>query len=210
MIVYNFTKDSKLRNYGFYRPGSSNSITEPVTLAEAKAHLRIESSDDDTYITTLISVARGICENYVGFLLAYNDSLTYYLDRFPDRQEIILYGISGLDAGTTVIKYHNKNGVLTTFDATKYNSDEHSIPSRIFLKDGESFPETDSYTPSAVQITFEAGLQGYLMPKPLYQAILLTIGHLFENRQNVVVGGKGYDIPQTAEYLMNPYRVISI
>ncbi len=212
MIIYNFVRENKLRDYGFLRPDSSNQITEPVTLSEAKDHLRIDSSftTDDSYITTLISVSRAICENYVGFLLANNDDLTYYLDKFPDSEVIYLMGVFEADGGTLNIKYWDKNNNLTSLDGSKFIVDENSIPSRIFLKDGESFPETYTGRPSAIYIEMEAGPQGYSMPKPLYQAILLTIAHLYENRQNVVVGGKGYEIPMTAEYLMNPYRVISV
>ena len=35
---------------------------EPVSLAEAKLHCRVDGSDDDALITTLISVARGHAE----------------------------------------------------------------------------------------------------------------------------------------------------
>jgi len=212
MIVYNFIKNHKLRDYGILREGSSNVITEPVSLNEAKAHLRIDSSftSDDTYITTLISVARSICENYVGYLLAYNDSLVYFLDKFPDNEVIYLNGVAFLDSGTTVIKYYDNNDSLTTLSASKYSVDEKSIPSRIFLKEPESFPDTSSSIPNAVRVEFEAGSQGGDLPKAIYQAILLTIGHYYENRQNVVVGGRGYEIPMTAEYLLNPFRVINI
>tara|TARA_R100000388_G_scaffold39921_2_gene30816 strand:+ start:2872 stop:3504 length:633 start_codon:yes stop_codon:yes gene_type:complete len=210
MIIYNFIKNHKLQNYGFLREGVSNSVTEPVTLSQAKAHLRVENSVDDTYITTLISVARSICENYVGYLLANNDSLFYYLDKFPDNEVIYLNGVAFIDSGTTVIKYHNKNDVLTTFSATNYIVDEESIPSRIFLKEDSSFPDTTTSRPSAVRIEFEAGSQGTQVPKAVYQAILMTIGHLYENRQNVVVGARGYELPMTAEYLLNPYRVINV
>ena len=38
--------------------------TEPITLVEAKAHLRVDFSDEDTYIDTLIVAARRYCEAY--------------------------------------------------------------------------------------------------------------------------------------------------
>lgn len=39
-------------------------VIEPVTLEEAKAHLRVEFDDDDTYITALISAAREYVESF--------------------------------------------------------------------------------------------------------------------------------------------------
>ena len=39
---------------------------EPITTAEAKTHLRVEHSSDDTFIDTLITAARRACERYCG------------------------------------------------------------------------------------------------------------------------------------------------
>ena len=213
MIIYNFLQNRKLRDYGFFRLGSGNVVTEPVTLSQAKEHLRIESSftTDDTYITTLISVARSICENYVGFLLSNNDTVVYYLDQFPNNEVIDLYGLSKIDASSTAVKYYDSNDSLQTFPTSRYEVDEESIPSRLFLKSNASWPTTSDSRPSAIFIECEAGYTYDFLPKAIYQAILLTIGHLYENRQNVVIGaGKPYDVPQTAEHLLNTYRVVSI
>ena len=38
--------------------------TEPLTLTEAKEHLRVDGTDEDTLITSIITVARKLCENY--------------------------------------------------------------------------------------------------------------------------------------------------
>lgn len=45
-------------------------ITEPITLAEAKSFLRVSHNLDDSYITTLITTAREFVENYQGRLIA--------------------------------------------------------------------------------------------------------------------------------------------
>ena len=212
MLFNFFNHSSKLVNYGSLREGAANVVTEPVTLNEAKAHLRVESSftDDDTYINTLISVSRNICENYVGFMLAHNTKVHYYMDGFPNNEVIYLYGVSNLASLT--IHYDDQNNDNQLLDSSLYNIDTHSIPSRIFLKENSNFPSTSESIPSAVNITIDAGpLSSYQLPRALYQSILLTIGHLYENRQNVVVGdGRPYEVPQTAEYLMNSFRVISI
>lgn len=38
--------------------------TEPITLAEAKAHCYIDGTDDDVYVSSLITACRQIVENY--------------------------------------------------------------------------------------------------------------------------------------------------
>ena len=45
-------------------------ITEPITLTEAKSFLRVEHNLDDDYITSLISVARSYVEEFQGRLIA--------------------------------------------------------------------------------------------------------------------------------------------
>src|SRR3972149_6244208 len=55
---------------------------EPITAAEAKAHMRITTSDDDTYIATLITVSRKMVENIINRALI-TQTWNYYLPYFP-------------------------------------------------------------------------------------------------------------------------------
>jgi len=43
----------------------TDATVEPVTLTEAKLYMRIDTSDDDTLITDLITAARQTCENWL-------------------------------------------------------------------------------------------------------------------------------------------------
>ena len=55
---------------------------EPVTLSEAKAHLRVDSTDDDAYIATLITAAREWVEAYLDRTLVHTQWVMRF-DRFP-------------------------------------------------------------------------------------------------------------------------------
>ena len=57
-------------------------VVEPVTITEAKAHLRVDTADDDTYIGTLITAAREWCEQYLDRTLV-NTQWAMRLERFP-------------------------------------------------------------------------------------------------------------------------------
>ena len=49
--------------------------------------------------------------------------------------------------------------------------------------------------------------QGGVLPKPLYQAILLMIGHLYDTREPVMVGVSVVKCPYTLDYLVAPYKI---
>lgn len=197
--------------YGILRPRSTNSITELVTLSEAKDHLRVTNSDDDTYITTLISVARSICEQYVGFFLSRNSSMVYYLDRFPDSKYIILNGV--WMPGTVIIQYYDTNDSQQTISSSDYNIDENSRPARIKFNENTDYPEASENIPNPISIRMTNCGPSDVdeLPKAIHQAILMTIGHYYENRQDVIVGsGKPYDMPKASEHLLNPFRIVGV
>jgi hypothetical protein len=54
--------------------------------------------------------------------------------------------------------------------------------------------------------TLASNLSGGVLPKPLYQAILLLIGHLYATREPVMVGVSVVKCPFTLEYLIYPYK----
>jgi len=55
---------------------------EPVTLDEAKAHLKVDTTDDDALIATLISAARAKAEWHTGRAFV-TQGWTLWLDRWP-------------------------------------------------------------------------------------------------------------------------------
>ena len=54
--------------------------------------------------------------------------------------------------------------------------------------------------------TLVSNLESGVLPKPLYQAILLMIGHLYATREPVMVGVSVVKCPFTLEYLLYPYK----
>lgn len=201
---------NRKKGYGILRIPSDNTVTENITLSEAKDHLRVTNTDDDTYITTLISVARSICEEYVGFILARNSKLIYYLEDFPQGDYIYLFGIAETD--TVDFKYYDTSNSITTWASSNYSIDKYNRPAGILLNEDVDRPEL--YKDRSDKIVIQINNAGYLtseLPKAIHQAILMTIGHLYENRQDVVVGsGKPYDMPKASEHLLNPFRVVYV
>lgn len=173
---------------------------EPVTLDEAKTHLRVTDSNDDAYITTLIKVARRMCERYAGVSFI-TQTRVVKLDHFPTclTSEIELpYGpvisISGSDTAGTPnalgISYVDEDGATQTLALnTDYYLDSHSDIPRV--KPVDSWPsDVDDERINAVSITYTAGYGAAAadVPPEVKQAMLLQIGSMYENRQDESVG----------------------
>ena len=110
---------------------------EPVSLAEAKAHLRIDIDDDDTLIGGLITAARSHLENTARPKLAMiNQTWEYIADSWPasDTLELRPYPLQSV----TSITYTDASAVATVFSAANYVVDTSTQPGRLRLKtDGE-------------------------------------------------------------------------
>lgn len=160
---------------------------EPVSLAEAKNHLRIDHSDDNAMIARLLGAARLQCEDearrpfitrtYVGKADGWPGDGRFELPWPP------LVAVSS-------ITYTDEDGVTSTFASSNYVVDSHSEPGRIVLKRASVWPGETLQEVNGVTVTWTAGYGPHAqhVPDRYRQAILLVVGHLYENRESVVVG----------------------
>lgn len=183
----------------------------PVTLAEAKAHLRVDHSDDDVLIQTLIKAATGHVEGPNGFLgrALIDQTWELALDAFPTKE--IQIPLPPLIEVLSV-KYDDVSGNEQTVDAANYSADSYSEPAWIIPDIGGWPSSLDAV--NSVRIRFRAG---YLdtgvspavetVPTEIKIAILLLVGSLYEHRETMIVGQTIEQIPWSAEQLMLPHRV---
>lgn len=157
--------------------------TEPVTLSEAKAHLKVEHTDDDTLITALIKGARGFCETYTRRVFI-TQTWDLFLDEFPfDSDEPILIPNTNL-ISVTHIKYYDTANVEQTWNSANYQVDIASRPGRIIPIEGEVYPTVKDRM-NAVNIRYVAGYGAAAdVPQEIKQAMLLLIGDWYENRED--------------------------
>lgn len=180
--------------------------TEPVTTAEAKAHLRVDFADDDTYIDGLIAAARATCET-----LSRNQFVTatfvMTLERFPENFDPIEFPKPPLQSVDT-ITYIDENGDSQTWAAGERDVITNEAVGLVVPKPGNSYPTTQRDKRQAVTVTFDAG-HGLAadVPKAVKQAMFLLIGHWYENREEVVVGTITKQIERSVDALLDNVRV---
>ncbi len=181
--------------------------TEPITTAQAKSHLRVDISDDDTLIGGLITAARQHAELFCGRSFAQH---TYRADlsAFNDQMVLPYRPIQSI----TSIKYYNTDSpqVLTTLSSNVYSL----VHNKIVRNSGQSWIATSPRL-DAVQITYVTGYadqsspQGVAanFPQTIAQAMYLVISDLYENREAQFGGFIQVQENKTVNALMNHYRV---
>jgi len=182
--------------------------TEPVSLAEVKTHLRVDITDDDDLITALVVAAREYCEAFQN--RAYiTQTWELTLDEFPETPLVIpkppLQSVSS-------VKYIDYEGTETVFDAANYIVDTSSEPGRLTLAYGVTWPTVTLQRLNGVKITFTAGYGDSAsdVPQTVKQAILLLVGHWYENREASLVGSVSREIEFAVHALLWPERVVPV
>jgi uncharacterized phiE125 gp8 family phage protein len=158
--------------------------SEPVSLAEAKLHLRVDDSAEDALITRLISAARIQCEQMAGRAFI-TRTLTAMLDEWPADGLIELPYPPVISVASII--YTDQAGAPTTWPASNYQVDATSTPGRIGLAYNKRWPTATlrPLAPIAVQYTAGYGVAA-AVPEPYKQGMLLLIGHWYENREAVL------------------------
>lgn len=186
---------------------------EPVTTAEAKSHLRVEHSADDSLIDSLIVAARERVEAFTWRALV-TQTWDMVMDDFPPRSDIPIVPMKPPLQSVTSITYTDSAGESQTWDSSKYFVDAPSGPfaphGRIVPASGEAYPDTTDEI-NAVTVKFDAGYGAAAdVPEAIKRALLMLVGHLYEHRESVVVGTSGMDMPQGLVYLLWPYRAMRL
>jgi uncharacterized phiE125 gp8 family phage protein len=189
--------------------------SEPLTLAEARQHLRLDASGspathpDDDLVTALIVAARQRVENETGRALI-SQQWDMLLEEFPAENggQICIPRPPTLSVDS--VAYVDADGETQAFGAESPNVSWRAIgkDNAILVPSyGVSWPATRSQL-DAVTIRFTAGYGATAedVPAPLKQAMLLDIGLLYEHREAVIAGANIAEVPLGWQALVWPYR----
>lgn len=174
-----------------------------VTLAEAKLHLRVEHDADDDLIEALVQAATEQAQSELRRQLV-TATLLLQLDAFSSCIELPR-GARQVES----IEYDDEAGTEQTLDDAVYVVDVDTLPGRITLADGYSWPSTYP-GPNAVRITYTAGYgAASAVPAGIKAWIKLHVGALYRNREAFALGVNVSELPgRFTASLLDPYRIL--
>lgn len=190
---------------------------EPVTLVEAKLHLRVDGTDDDTLITSLIVAARqyveAACERALmpqvwterrsGF-----PAVPCHLHplRAPTLDQLTILLAGGVVRAIDSVKYVDATGTLQTVDPATYVADLTAEPAQLAPLTPTQWPAAREQ-PGAVQIQYQVGYtDADSVPAALRAAVLLVVGDLYANRE--ASGSQPVIENPALNRLLDPYKRI--
>lgn len=185
---------------------------EPITLAQAKAHLRVDIDDDDDYINALITVARQTAEVYTGRALL-TQEWKLFLDKFPPMSGPIyipwaplqsVTSITYIDGGANTGTVPGPAGGVGVDANGVYLVNVHREPGIVSPAWSKFWPPVVLQPLDSVIVDYICGYTSpSLIPTPIIQGMYLLIGHWYEYREPVVVNTSVNNIPYGVDMLFS-------
>lgn len=167
---------------------------EVVSLEIAKKHLRIEPTftDEDDLIEAYIDAAVSYCENFTGCY--FSGTATIKMDDLPLRSKLPVFPVKTITSisyfpsvGTDVITLPDTSYALMGLDKSAYVTLTIDAPKVATRMDAST-------------VVCELGYNE--IPKPIYQAVLLLIGDMYERRED-----RGEIVSTVADKLLRAYKL---
>jgi uncharacterized phiE125 gp8 family phage protein len=179
---------------------------EPVTVDEAKAHLRVVGAAEDTLIASLILTSRLHVETALGLALI-TQGWRLTLDKWPEGRdvELPLRPLQGVEE----VRVVGVDGDATIVAASKYLVDVASSAPRLIRRTALPVPDQAA---AGIEIDFVGGFGDAVddVPAPIRQALLLLVAHWYEHRDPIEIGSADIAIPAAVSQLLQPYRMVRL
>jgi uncharacterized phiE125 gp8 family phage protein len=178
--------------------------SEPVSLAEAKAHLRVDHDDEDAAIARLIVAARERCERMTARAFI-QQSWILWCDAWPDSIPRMLTIPKPPLMTLTSVTAYDRSGAATVLSSDAYIVDDAAVPGRVIFTDTVVLP-VNLRVAKAIAVAFEAGYGPAPadVPAAIRAAILMLTAHLYEGRGDSVVP------PPDIVAQLAPFRVMML
>lgn len=191
------------------RVAQSDVLTAPLTLTEAKTHLRVVDGDENDYIIALIRAAADKIERDTGLVLrqrAVNVAFAGWHVNGSNRLPLW----RGPVVAVTAIAYDDAAGAEQVLAANQYRLRSFAGALWVVPANGVTWPAVEPGI-GTVRVTYQAGYANNdAVPASLRQAAFLLVGHWYENREAVNSDRTPVDVPLAYDALINPYRVLMV
>jgi len=164
----------------------------PISLADAKAWLRVDDDFEDAVIQQLIDTAARHIENVYGVVAA-EQTRTFLFDGFSAEMRLPR---NPVDTASVTVAYYDLNGTPLSFTGAR--AVERDGWSWLFPPIGEVWPKC-ALVPGAVEVTATVGYVNDAVPDDIKQATRLLIDHWFTTRDYSCQ-------PDSIDFLIDHYR----
>lgn len=175
---------------------------EPISLAQAKAHLRQYFDDEDDYISGLIVAARQMAEGRLNRSLV-PQTRTATFDAADRCYTLRKPPLISVDAVYTV----DEDGLQTAIDSADYRTTYAIDPPKLKPTSTARW-HTAVNSGETLVVEYTAGYNPGEVPTPIIQWMLAVIGTMYAQRESIVVGVSVSSVPN--EFLnlqLQPYMV---
>lgn len=179
---------------------SAGPLQEPVTLAELKEYMRVDTNDEDDLIRSLGVAAREWVEQWTGRALiqqTWDNFWVTWQDPFIVSRSLL--------STVTHVKYQDGDNAQQTLGTSIYSVDTDSTPGKVHLAYQQTYP-TNLTVPNSIVIRFVAGygLTTDDVPEAVKAAIKMLANDRFQNRECSMESGAS---ASAAQALLYNYRV---
>jgi uncharacterized phiE125 gp8 family phage protein len=185
-------------------------VEMPVSLEEAKLHLRLDGDDEDTLVEALIDAATQYLDGWSGILgrCLISQQWSVSTGCWPGRR--LRLPFPGLR--DVAVTYRDAAGASQSLGSGLFQTFDDARGTVVEFLSGFSAPTLQSERADAVTISFTAGYGDSRadVPAPIRAAILLLVGHWYQNRETVNVGNIVAELPFTVRSLIEPFRRVGV
>jgi hypothetical protein len=168
---------------------STGTVTEPITLAEAKEYARIDGFSEDALITSLIKMARVHCESYMGKSIVLK---TVTIDSFTFPYQFQMpYGPLTNEANISKCVTIDENNVETPL---QYRVNAGLFPKLFILGGAQSYK---------FKLVYTAGFT--TVPEDIKLAVKMMVNTLYERREDFS-DLQAIESPLGVKALLMPYK----
>jgi uncharacterized phiE125 gp8 family phage protein len=186
-------------------------VVEPVTLTEAKQHLRVDIDDDNAYIMGLVSAARAWVEEYIDRTLVHTQWVMR-MDKLPDSSLVPIElprppMATAADKTAVAVTFTYENGTTATYDSASLRVDRNATPGAIKTLYGFAW-QPHLWDDNSVSVTWWGGYgeDGRSVPPQAKTAMLMLAAHWYESRSSVLAGSISKEIEFGVKSLLDSIK----